>query len=196
MFNTEIYTNVKRPKFSKLEKIGYPISISLALIIFGNIFGLYSSNRKAQLLIVIAYFALLFTRLYCFFSEEEHEKELIGELRIDNKAIIWTNQVIEWSKINTIDLTYDDYKYKYINHHKAALKKNRSAGVHNELTIVTVNGERYSGNILLSSQDEIDRLRIKLWEVIKANKLSIENARKMVKPENNEENQKLKKYCR
>jgi hypothetical protein len=196
MFHTEIYNNVKRPKFSKLEKTGYPIFISVVLIILGDIVGLYSSNQKLDLFIVIAFFAFIFSKLYCFFSEEEHEKELIGEIKIDNRAITWANQIIEWNKIDKIDFTYDDYKYKYINQYKGGLKKNRSAGINNELIVVTLNGERFSGNMFLSSQDEIDRLRIKLWEVIKANKLPIENARKIVKPKNNEENQKLKKYCR
>ena len=195
MFYTEIYNKVKRPNFSKLEKTGYPIFISVVLIILGDIIGLYSSNQKLDLFIVIAFIAFFFTKLYCFFGEEEHEKELIGELKIDNKAIIWANQVIEWNKINNIHLTYDDYKYKYINQYKRGLKKNRSAGVNNELTLVTVDGERYSGNMFLSSEGEIDKLRIKLWEVIKANKLPLENARKMIKAKDDEENQKLKKYC-
>ena len=192
-FSAELYIDVAEPKYSQNEKISH-WSVGIAcLSFFGMMSGIVPHNGFFMLIFSIAIFIPVIIELRGLFSEEELNKEHIGDIEFTLDKLMWSKEEILWSNIDDISTTYFDYKGKFLTN--SSLKNNISAGLDNKIFVLTKEGKEYSANILLESEEQAAFLGNLLMEIVKVNRLSYKNGKQMINPGTYAEHQELKKYC-
>ena len=193
-FTTTIY-DFKKPKESQNNKIAYLIWGIVLIALFGINQKILPSNILINSILIICLFILAFIRMSTLFKNEEHTKKVIGVLEIEIEKLIWNERQIVWDDIEQIAISFFDYNGRFLYKGKGDYGNNQSNGLDNEIKIILKDSTKYKGNIFIESEQSIKDLREVLWSVIKKNKISIENAKKMINPGNYKEHQEIKKYC-
>lgn len=125
---------------------------------------------------------------------EEHTKKQIGSLEINPDQLIWNEHKITWNDIKEISISISDYEGMFIYKGKGDFGNNLSNGLDNKIKIKLYDSTNYESNFLLKSKDSIPELKSIIWEVLKKNNISLDNARNMINPANYKEHQEVKKY--
>jgi len=191
-FSAELYTDVKEPKYSQNEKIAYWCGGIVCLLFLGMFSGFIPHNGFFLLIFCTVLFIPLIIELRGIFSEEELNKEHIGNAEFTLDKLMWNKEEILWSNIDDISTTYFDYKGKFLTN--SSIKNNLSAGLDNKIFILTKEGKEYSANILLKSEEQADFFGKLLMEIVKANRFSYKNAKQIINPGTYAAHQELKKY--
>lgn len=166
------------------------LSICIPLLYFK-----IAENGVILLFLFISMFIPLILKITSFFSYESSSKKNIGYIELNKSYIDLNGKKILWEEINTILILSSTYKGQFLNKSRLDYSNQLSLGIDNEIFIKTKSGFEFKGNYLIDSKHKIAELKILLWEVIKNNTISLENAKQMIFPENYKENQELKKYC-
>lgn len=193
-FTTRIY-DFKKPKESLNNKIAYSAWGIALITLLGINQDILPSNFFTNTVIFICVFVPPIIGFSAMFTKEEHKKKLIGILQINTEKIDWSGQEIIWDDIEDITISFFDYSGRFIYKGSGNYENNQSNGLDNKIKIILKDSSKYEGNILIESKQSAKDLKDVLWCVIKENKISVQNAKQMINPENYKECQEIKKYC-
>lgn len=195
-FKAEIYDEFKKPRLSTNNKVSY-LGWGLALIIILGVYkGIIPDYSWVKMIIIICLFIPPIVGFFALISKEEHTKRRIGFIEINTEKLVWNGEEIRWHEIEEISITHFDYRGRFIYKGSGDFGNNLSNGLDNPVKIMLSDKRRYEGYVLLASKEKIHELKNVLWEVLKNNSISLENAKRMINPGNYEEHQELKRYCR
>lgn len=146
--------------------------------------------------LILSMFIPMLLKISSLFTYESSNKKVIGNMELNLLNIDLNGIKILWEEINTISILYSTYKGQFLDKSRWDCSNHLSLGIDNEIYVKTKSGFELRGNYLIDSKSKINELKLLLWEVIKNNHISLENAKRMISPENYKEHQELKKYCR
>lgn len=101
--------------------------------------------------------------------------------------------MILWKDIDKIQITYFDYKRRYLTSGTKYSNK-LSSGVNNLISISQRGDNDFIGNFLIEKKAETIKLKELLWNVVKTNKLTFDISKQLVGPSNYKEFQEVKSY--
>jgi hypothetical protein len=172
--------------------------VCLAIIIICLAIISFDFFREKGFFIFVLFISMLIPvllKFYCFFNYETTNKKIIGSIEFNHIHINWNNKIIKWDDVDFISIIFSTYRGEFLYRSKWDFRNNLSLGIDNEINIKTKTGLEFSGSYLIDSKGKISELRKILFYIIKSNSISLENARRMISPENYQEHQELKKYC-
>ncbi|MBK7808452.1 MAG: hypothetical protein IPJ51_19495 [Saprospiraceae bacterium] len=142
---------------------------------------------------ILLFFILPIIVFITMFSEEEHTKNHIGKLEINEEGIIIVDKMTLWKDIENIQITYFDYKRRYLTL-SSKFSNKLSSGVNNVISISQRGDNDFIGNFLIENKAETIKLKELLWNVVKTNKLTYDISKQLVGPSNYKEFQEVKSY--
>lgn len=160
----------------------------LLIILHGN--GTIGGGRPVTILCMLLLTIGLMIGWSSSGLQELDHNDTRGVILIDKDKIIWKGYPIPWNQIKKIDISYSEYEYK--------LKKRNSFpsdGTNNIVVLTLKDGSRLRGRIFIESRDRQLELKRVFWHVIMNNPISLANARKMIKPANQQERKWLEYYA-
>lgn len=194
-FSAEIY-HFKKPSTPIRDNIGFGIWGLILVLLFCFWLELLPSNGFFSFIIFLGLIVQVSMKFTAFFGTEEHSKKRIGLLEVDSHRLKWNGTEIDWNEVEKILIEYYDFKdkrnYKGVN----SFDNHLSSGLENKVEILLKNKTRFEGNLFIESAEKAQVIKDVLWEVVKANEISLENAKKMLHPSNYMEHQELKKFCK
>lgn len=187
----KLYTDFKKPNRSSVEKMVSFSAILCVLIIVLLYFKIIPDSF--MIVAILIFFILPIIVFITMFSEEEHTKNHIGKLEINEEGIIIVDKMILWKDIENIQITYFDYKRRYLTSGTKYSNK-LSSGVNNVISISQRGDNDFIGNFLIENKAETIKLKELLWNVVKTNKLTFDISKQLVGPSNYKEFQEVKSY--
>ena len=187
----KLYTDFKKPNCSSSEKIVSFSGILCVLIFVLLYFKIIPDSF--MIVAILLFFILPFIGFKTMFTEEEHSKNYIGKLEINEEGIIIVDKMILWKDIDKIQITYFDYKRRYLTSGTKYSNK-LSSGVNNLISISQRGDNDFIGNFLIEKKAETIKLKELLWNVVKTNKLTFDISKQLVGPSNYKEFQEVKSY--
>jgi len=189
----KLYTDFKKPNRSSSEKMVSFSGILCVLIFILLYFKIIPDSF--MIVAILLFFILPFIGFKTMFTEEEHSKNYIGKLEINEEGIIIVDKMILWKDIDKIQITYFDYKGCYLTLSSKYSNK-LSSGVNNVISISQRGDNDFIGNFLIENKAETIKLKELLWNVVKTNKLTFDISKQLIGPSNYKEFQEVKSYSK
>lgn len=190
-FSFKLYSDFKKPNRSSGEKIASFSGILCVLIFVLLYFKIIPDSF--MIVAILLFFILPIIVFITMFSEEEHTKNHIGKLEINEEGIIIVDKMTLWKDIENIQITYFDYKRRYLTL-SSKFSNKLSSGVNNVISISQRGDNDFIGNFLIENKAETIKLKELLWNVVKTNKLTYDISKQLVGPSNYKEFQEVKSY--
>jgi len=190
-FSFKLYSDFKKPNRSSSEKIASFSGILCVLIFVLLYFKIIPDSF--MIVAILLFFILPIIVFITMFSEEEHTKNHIGKLEINEEGIIIVDKMTLWKDIENIQITYFDYKRRYLTL-SSKFSNKLSSGVNNVISISQRGDNDFIGNFLIENKAETIKLKELLWNVVKTNKLTYDISKQLVGPSNYKEFQEVKSY--
>lgn len=187
----KLYTDFKKPNWSLNEKLVSFSAILCVLILVLLHFKIIPDSF--MIVAILLFFILPFIGFKTMITEEEHSKNYIGKLEINEEGIIIVDKIILWKDIDKIQITYFDFKQRYLTLSSKYSNK-LSSGVNNVISLSQRGDNDFIGNFLIENKAETIKLKELLWNVVKTNKLTFDISKQLVGPSNYKEFQEVKKY--
>ncbi len=193
-FSAQIFQYFNKPDLSTNEIVAYLNWIIILLALFGMYMDLLPENALVVGLICVCLFINGGIKVFALFAEQEHTKRPAGIIEFELQQLTWNNRPIKWNDMQKISISTGDYRGRFTGGVEG-YKNRQSAGLDNFIRIELNDKEIFQASMLIESKDRSEALNALLWEIVKANNISYQNAKRMVGPKNYKEHQDLKKLC-
>lgn len=189
-FKTNIYIGLKN-KYPR-NKIAYGSQITAIIIMFLLLKKTIINNPFWTILICILLFFPIFIKIFNFWQQEiyTYDEEIL--LEIDEEKIIIGEKMYYWKEIKNIKIDYHDYKGRQEYRGSGNYRPNKSAGFENYISFLTIDNEQVKYNFKLDSAIQIYTLRCVFERMAKQKTLTFDVIKKLYKPENYADTQKIK----
>jgi hypothetical protein len=191
-FYSQLYTDVYKSSGTTREIIEISSYILFMGLVVLQLYGFNIPEMYVFLALLGIFLINIWLRFSAIYRTIKYEYTFLGTIEITNLNVKWKDLIINWDNIDTIIIKDFDIKGALTTNRNAA----RAAGLENEITIVTTDKENYHANFLIRDETHARFLKSVLWETIKCNTISFENAKNMLNPANYQEFQEIKKYCK
>ena len=189
----KLYRDFIKPDWSINEVIAFISGILCVLVLIALHFKILPDSFG--FLAIILFFVLPIIMFLTMFSEEEHKKSYIGKFEINEEGVVIVDKMILWKDVENIQITYFDYKGRYLTSSTKYSNKLSSGG--NNVIFISQRGDNdFMGNFLIENKGDTIKIKELMWNIVKSNKLTFDIAKQIIGPENYKEFQEVKSYSK
>ncbi len=189
-FKTNIYIGLKN-KYPR-NKIAYGSQITAIIVMFLLSKKIIINNPFWTILICILLFFPILIKIFSFWQQEiyTYDEEIL--LEIDEEKIIIGEKMYYWKEIKNIKIDYQDYEGKQEYRGSGNYRPNKSAGFENYISFLTIDNEQVKYSFKLDSAIHISTLKYVFERIASQKILPLDVIKKLYKPENYANIQKIK----